>query len=157
MRRVLALSLLVLCALPAVVRSGALDRVSWLTGCWRGEGRRGALVEERWLPALGNTMLEIGRTVRGDSLTDYELVVIRDVAGGLVYEAHPKGQPEATFPARTVTDTSVVFENLAHDFPQRVGYQRVGADSLSAWIEGTVSGTLRRIAFPYHRVSCESR
>jgi len=47
----------------------------------------------------------------------------------------------------------VVFENLQHDFPQRVGYKRDG-DALLAWIEGPRNGQTRRIEFPYRKVGC---
>lgn len=127
--------------------------VDWLTGCW--EYQKGdRLVEEHWMPARGGVMLELGRTTRGDSLLDYEFVILRLTAGSLAYEAHPAGQPPDSFPAKVVTDSSVVFENPAHDFPQRVGYNRRGADSLLGWIEGDVGGKARRVEFPYRRVGC---
>lgn len=102
----------------------------------------------------GRSMVGVGRTIRGDSLIEYELVVVRQQSAGLTYEAHPSGQAGAVFAAQTVTDSTVVFENLAHDFPQRVGYRRRGADSLVAWIEGTRQGRARRVDFPHARVSC---
>lgn len=63
----------------------------------------------------------------------------------------------AVFPASEVTDSSVVFENAEHDFPQRIGYRRVGGDSLVAWIEGTAGGKARRVEFPYRRAACPGR
>jgi hypothetical protein len=53
----------------------------------------------------------------------------------------------------TIEESTVIFENPAHDFPQRVGYKRDG-DSLLAWIEGAVNGKSRRVEFPYRRASC---
>ena len=50
--------------------------------------------------------------------------------------------------------TSIVFENPTHDFPQRVGYRRVAADRMLAWIEGTESGKPRRQEFPLQRIEC---
>ena len=100
------------------------------------------------------TMLGMGRTVNARGLGDYELTLIKEDAGRLLFEAHPKGQPPATFAARAATADSVVFEAPEHDFPQRVGYRRVGADSVLAWVEGTMNGKLRRIEFPYARVPC---
>lgn len=99
-------------------------------------------------------MLNTGRTVRGNQLIEYEWVLLREKDGLLEYEAHPSGQASAVFTARTTTDNEVVFENPAHDFPQRVGYKRDG-DSLLAWIDGTTGGKLRRVEFPYKRVACE--
>jgi hypothetical protein len=61
------------------------------------------------------------------------------------------------FVSRLLTDSTVVFENLEHDFPQRVGYRRAGADSVLAWIEGTVDGKTRRVDFPYRRAVCPGR
>jgi hypothetical protein len=49
----------------------------------------------------------------------------------------------------------VVFENAQNDFPQKIGYERRGADSLVAWISGPRGGTTRRIDFPYKRISCQ--
>lgn len=144
---------LLLGASIAVAQQPTVDHARWLQGCWqsvRGE----ATIEEQWMGPLGGTMLGMGRTVRAGKTAEYELVVIREQDGRLAYEAHPSGQPTATFLSTTVSETSVVFENAEHDFPQRVGYRREGPDSLQAWIEGTVSGKSRRVDFSYQRTRC---
>jgi hypothetical protein len=146
--------LLILFALTSQAAAPAtgIDDVAWLTGCWEyTSGSR--TVEEHWLPPRGRTMMNAGRTVQGDKLVEFETVIIRELAGRLAYEAHPSGQASAVFLSQRVGDREVVFENLQHDFPQRVGYTRDG-DSLLAWIEGPRNGQTRRIEFPYHRVAC---
>lgn len=55
----------------------------------------------------------------------------------------------ATLPARD----SVVFENPAHDFPQRLIYRSVSSDSLHARIEGTIGGQQRSQLYAYRRLS----
>jgi len=132
-----------------------VDRVAWLQGCWRST-RGETTIEEQWMAPRGGAMLGMGRTVRGSKLVEYELVLIKEQEGRLTYEAHPSGQPSATFTAATTSDTSVVFENPQHDFPQRVGYRRSGADGLDAWIEGQANGKSRRVDFSYQRVRCEA-
>jgi len=132
-----------------------VDRVAWLQGCWRST-RGETTIEEQWMAPGGGAMLGMGRTVRGSKLVEYELVLIKEQEGRLTYEAHPSGQPSATFTAATTSDTSVVFENPQHDFPQRVGYRRSGADGLDAWIEGQANGKSRRVDFSYQRVRCEA-
>ena len=52
------------------------------------------------------------------------------------------------------TSNEAVFENPAHDFPQRVIYKRDG-DKLNARIEGTKDGKTRGIDFPYTRIACD--
>lgn len=134
-------------------QSVGIDRVSWLGGCWLGV-TSARVIEENWTVPRGRSMIGVSRTFRGDSLVEYELVVLRERDGRLAYEAHPSGQPVAEFPAREVTDSSVLFENPGHDYPQRIGYRRVGSDSLVAWIDGAVGGRARRVEFPYARTRC---
>jgi hypothetical protein len=141
-------------AIMPMQQTPTIGRVAWLAGCW--ESKRGSrTIQEHWMAPLGNTMISMGRTVQGDSLTEFEQVIIRAGRDGLAYEAHPSGQASTVFRATSATDDSVVFENLTHDFPQRVGYERRGADSVLAWIAGTIRGRTRRIEFPYVRVKCQ--
>jgi hypothetical protein len=48
-------------------------------------------------------------------------------------------------------DTSV-FENLKHDFPQRIAYFHPQADSLQAWVEGNADGKYQKMVFSMGRV-----
>jgi hypothetical protein len=133
-----------------------IDKVGWLQGCWQlTSGQR--IVEEQWMAPRGKSILGMGRTVRGDTLLEYESVLIQEEDGGLAYKAHPSGQPGATFLASHATDVEVVFENPAHDFPQRVGYRRDGADGLVGWIDGVREGKPRKVEFPYRRTACAGK
>ena len=135
---------------------GGLDRIAWLGGCL--EMRNGDLVvEEHRMHARGGSMLGMSRTTSSRGLVEYELTLIREQDGKLSYEAHPSGQPAAVFTAIAVTDDSVVFSAPEHDYPQIVGYRRVDADSVIAWIDGTSRGKPRRVEFPYRRVTCAGR
>jgi hypothetical protein len=102
----------------------------------------------------GGSMLGMSRTVRGGRLAAHELIVLREQDGRVAYEAHPSGQAATVFLSTAVSDTAALFENPEHDFPQRVGYRRVGSDSLLAWIDGTAGGAARRVEFRYARVAC---
>jgi hypothetical protein len=146
----------VACSLTPALLAGAvpetIDQVAWLQGCWQLDSG-GRVVEEQWMAPRGGVMLSMGRTVRDGKLVEYESVILREDDGRLAYEAHPSGQPSAVFISKTLDESSVVFENPTHDYPQRVGYQRKG-DLLLAWIDGTVNGRSRRVEFPYRRVAC---
>jgi rhodanese-related sulfurtransferase len=139
---------------PAAAASG-IQRVAWLQGCWEAASAE-RVVEERWMPPRGTSMVGVARTVRGGELVEYELVVIREQAGRLAYQAHPSGQPSATFLSDTLTEAGVVFQNLQHDFPKRVGYERGGPDALVAWIDAGPDSERPRLEFPYRRVACEA-
>ena len=150
------LSAAVLCGASTIASAQSAPRIAsigWLAGCLEMQsGNR--VVEEHRMTERAGTMLGMGRTVGARGLGDYELTLIKQDGDRLLFEAHPKDQPPATFTARVATADSVVFEAPEHDFPQRVGYRRVGTDSVHAWVEGTMKGTLRRIEFPYARVPC---
>jgi hypothetical protein len=135
-------------------QSNSIERVRWLAGCWAAANAQ-RTVYEQWTAPQAGAMLGTSRTVSGDSLVDYEFVVLREQGDRLAYQAHPSGQAPTTFLSTSVSDSSVTFENLQHDFPQRVGYDRRGADSLVAWISGPRGGTTRRVDFPYTRVKCD--
>jgi Domain of unknown function (DUF6265) len=151
----LVTAMLAVTAAKAVGQSARIDQLSWLQGCWETVTPQ-RTIEEQWMAPRGGTMLGMGRTIRGDRLAEYEVVVIREQDGRLAYEAHPSGQPSAVFLSETVSNSAVVFANPQHDFPQRVGYQRDG-DSLKAWIEGVSGGQARRVEFPYRRAACLGR
>ena len=132
---------------------GGIDNVAWLQGCWQmTNGDR--VIEENWTSPRAGVMLGSGRTVRAGKLVEHEFILLAERDGGLVYEAHPSAQPSTTFRSKEIDGASVLFEDPAHDFPQRVGYRRVAADRILAWIEGTVAGTTRRQEFSYQRVEC---
>ncbi|MFL5619305.1 MAG: DUF6265 family protein [Gemmatimonadaceae bacterium] len=154
--RCVFLSALLVASVSTIAGAQSAQRIAsigWLAGCL--EMRSGnRVVEEHRMAERAGTMLGMGRTVGPRGLGDYELTLIKEAGDRLLFEAHPKAQPVATFTARVATADSVVFELPEHDFPQRVGYRRVGADSVRAWVEGTMNGTMRRIEFPYARVPC---
>lgn len=125
----------------------------WLAGCW--ELRGGARVTtEMWMAPSGGLMLGASRTVVRDTAREHESLRLSMRDGKLTYTAIPSRQAETSFPAILVSDTALVFENLTHDFPQRIIYRRVGADSVVARIEGPRNGQTRGIDFPMRRVSC---
>ena len=130
-----------------------IAQVEWLSGCWVQQTGQ-TKVEEHWTPPRGGTMLSVGRTTRNGNLVEYEFVALREQDSRLAYEAHPSGQPTATFLSIQIGEDAVVFEAAAHDFPQRIGYRKAGADALDAWIEGEQRGQRKHIDFTYRRQSC---
>ena len=75
--------------------------------------------------------------------------------GKLLFTAIPSGPKEATFAQIRVSESEVVFENVAHDFPQRVTYRRNGDKRLLAAIDGIRKGG-RSVEFPMQRMKCDA-
>lgn len=132
----------------------ALNRLSWLAGCWERQGDD-RLDQEQWMAPLGGTMVGMSRAVRAGETVAYELLRIEEREGKLVYVATPSGQREAEFAQVELTDSLVIFANPAHDFPQRISYRLLADGSLLAQIEGESGGAMRSVDFPRSRVSCD--
>lgn len=127
--------------------------VGWLAGCWRLQsGTR--TVDEVWMAPAGDGLLGMSRTVRDGRIVEHEFLQIRVRDGRLAYIARPSGQAEAVFTATSVGPREVVFENPAHDFPQRIIYRLQPDGGLAARIEGTANGKSRGVDFPMRRVTC---
>ena len=129
-----------------------INQLSWMAGCWESNAR-GRVLEEQWLAPRGGMMLGHARTVQAGKVIDYETTRIQQHGDTVMFYATPLGQPPGSFRATRLTGNEVVFENLKHDFPQRVMYS-IRNDSLLAAIEGEMNGTTRRIDFPMKRTAC---
>ena len=127
-----------------------LADLGWMAGCW--EHHDGATrIEERWTSPEGGILLGSGKTIRDGAPTGFEFMRVEVLDGRPTFVALPSGQPEARFPLREITSEGWVFEDLAHDFPQRVTYGRTGRHTMRAIVEGVVDGNARGFTLDYTR------
>lgn len=114
----------------------SLQDLGWLAGYWV-QDRENIRMEECWLEPMGGLMVGMHRDVKASGHVFYEYLRIEERADGIYYVAKPSNQAEASF--RLVgleAGRQVVFENKAHDFPQRIVYFLEPDGSLRANIEG---------------------
>jgi Domain of unknown function (DUF6265) len=154
---ILALALLAFSGNGAVAAEGDLEKLAWLSGCWKSQSAE-AGSGEQWTPIAGGTMLGTSRTVKQGKTVEFEFMQLRYLADRtLAFVAQPSGQSATVFPLLRITDAEAVFENPQHDFPQRVVYARDGETRLLAKVEGMRRGALRILEFPMVRVSCDAQ
>jgi hypothetical protein len=110
----------------------------WIAGHWCHESR-GKLIEEHWLPAQGDLMLGLGRTVKGGKTVSFEFLRIESTDGGANYLAQPQGSPPTAFRLTASGLEWARFENPRHDFPKRIEYRR-SSSGLHAQIAGAGEG-----------------
>lgn len=151
--RTAAVAALGVMAAAAATDGSRTELPAWLAGCWelRQEGRHGV---EMWMPPDGGMMLGASRTTVSGQVREYEQLRLDLVGDTLVYTANPSGQTVAAFRSTDVNESGFTVANPAHDFPQRIGYRRQGADSLTAWIEGPGKDGVKRIEYPMRRMDC---
>jgi hypothetical protein len=146
----LALAVLLFAATPAAAgETAAVADLAWMAGGWVRESP-GETVRETWLPPLDGAMAGITQTHRPGKPPITELVTITSEPAGVTFTAYLPGQPPTPFVLRPGAPGLAVFENLDHDFPQRVIYRECDAD-LCARIEGTVDGRARGVDWRYRR------
>ena len=134
--RALLLALLSACASAPVEETAdsALAPVAFLAGHWvRAQGPERQ--DEQWLAPHAGTMLGVSRTADGDRTVFFEYLRIEKQDDAIVYLASPRGKdPPVPFTMTTSEPNRVVFENPAHDHPQRISYWIAGG-KLHAAIE----------------------
>ena len=144
------------CSAVAQVKPAKIADLTWLTGCWESsKPESGYLLSEQWMRPEGGMMIGMGRTVRSGKANDWEFMRIEQTGDNLTFFAKPKANKEETpFKMIRMSESEVVFEDPAHDFPQKVTYQLTRTGSLAPRIEGMINGKLKTIEFPMRRVEC---
>jgi hypothetical protein len=141
-------------ALSADAPAARIDDFAFAAGCWQAVDG-GTTMEEQWSRPAGGVMLGSARVIAGGRAVFTEFVEVREKPEGLVMTvALGIGKPSTSFTRIPAAAGEVVFENKAHDFPQRVRYRNDGKDALLARVEGTEKGVAKSENFPYKRVAC---
>ena len=159
MTRHLGRAFLIVCAGagPALAADAPPARIAdfaFMAGCWQGGDAQTAL-EENWMRPGGGTMMGTSRVLAGDKAVFSEFVEVAEKPTGLVMTvALGIGKPGVPFTRIAAGSDEVVFENPAHDFPQRIRYRRLSATSVMARIEGVEKGQAKGEDYPFRKVPC---
>jgi hypothetical protein len=141
--------------LPLVLLLAAVTSLpDWMAGCWSGQS--GPLTfEEQWTKPAGDNMMGMARTLKAGRVVFSEFMRIGVHNGQLIYTPRiGTNTRPVEFALKSQTAEQIVFENLAHDFPQRIVYRRT-SDGLHARIEGSEKGKQRAEDFPMNPVACK--
>jgi hypothetical protein len=121
-------------AAPSAAQAPTLGNLAFMAGCWNGDAGRGRVIVEYWTAPTSNAMLGTTRYLGGDRMVSWEFTEIVADSAGVTMTPHPRGQTPTPFRLVRLAPDTAVFENPAHDFPQRIIYRRA-ADTLVARIE----------------------
>ena len=128
--------------------------LDWLAGYWL-SCEDGVEVSETWSNRRGGIMLGTSIT-SGDDSFSWEQTRIEADGEGLSFHAMPRDQAPASFRLIRSGPGEAVFENPAHDFPQRVIYRREG-DRLTGRIEGRAQGRDQAMEWHYRAAALNAR
>ncbi len=143
-----------LSAAPVSAQSAApgLPGLAFMSGCWQGKTASGSTIEEHYTTPSSNLILGTTRYLRDGATRNFEFTMINADSSGSRVTPHPGGRASVSFRESGRTQTSVVWDNASHDFPQRIRYERVGQDSLVATIS-LIDGS-RATGYRMGKVGC---
>lgn len=117
-----------------------LIKLEWLIGTWKRETKR-EILYERWIKVSNRTFEGDSYSVNNGDTTFVEFLRLEQFGAEIFYTpkvAHNKYP--VPFKLIKAIENEVVFENLDHDFPQRIIYKRNADGSLDVRIEGDRDG-----------------
>lgn len=127
-----------------------LEKLAFLAGHWVMEVPQ-QTTEEYWLAPKDGLMIGGSRTIAPGKAPFFEFTRIEVVGKEVHYVAQPLGRPPASFPLIELKAEKAVFENLKHDFPQRIIYEKTESGRIHATIEGNINGKSQRETWVYHK------
>ena len=119
-----------------------IAKADWLIGAWENKMPNGTL-SENWEKENDSVFKGQSFFINGKDTIHSESIVLLEQKGTLIYRPTVKGQnadKPVDFKLTTSTDKQLVFENPAHDFPQKISYTKITNDSLVAEISGQQQG-----------------
>ena len=133
---------LILSLLPAPLPRGpaappTISDLSWLEGTWRGE-LGGREFEAHYTGVDGGQILSASKYTENGGPAGFEFERFEQRGDTLLLTPFPEGKSSVSFPlaAYDAKQRRAVFENLAHDFPTRISYQRVAKNRLTILVSG---------------------
>lgn len=118
--------LITLLLIPMLASGGdtAHSGLSWLAGCWVTADKSS---QEVWVVESDSSLIGFAVSLSAEEVVFYEVLSIKQNADSLwTYTAHPSGQAPASFIAVETSESTVVFTNPNHDYPQEIRYRRDG-------------------------------
>ena len=111
--------------------------LKWLEGTWRGQ-IGGRDFEARYSGPDGGQILSASKYTEQGKAAGFEFERFEQQGDSVVLTPFPEGKSSVTFRLAELDGKSrrAVFENLAHDFPTRISYQRVADDKLTILVSG---------------------
>ena len=108
----------------------SIDRLSWLTGNWKGP-RDGGVLEEIWLPPLAGTITALVRSSEESDTRFVEIVHIREINGSLELNLQlfnnslePENISAHNFELTEIGSSFVAFKGISEGAHRSLSYER---------------------------------
>ncbi|MGO4905910.1 DUF6265 family protein [Flavobacterium sp. W20_MBD1_R3] len=119
-----------------------IKAANWILGNWENKSVDGNLTEN-WKKVNDSTYEAKSYLIKEKDTLHVESIILQQRGEELSYLAAVQGQNEnkpVAFKLTTETEKQLVFENLKHNYPQKISYTQITPGSLTAKISGIQHG-----------------
>ena len=113
----------------------------------------GVTAEEVWLEPRGASMIGLHRDTSARGNAFFEYLRIQRTPNGIIYLASAAGREPTPFPLTSLERQRATFENLDHEFLQRIIYWLEDDGALHARVEGAVDGATEANEWVWRRAT----
>ncbi|MBC7749096.1 MAG: hypothetical protein H7Z76_11080 [Methylotenera sp.] len=131
-----------------------INAANWLLGNWESKSVEGNLTES-WKKANDSTFQATSYFIKEKDTLHFETIILEQKGEKVTYYATVQGQNEdkpIAFKLKTAAEKELLFENLQHDYPQKINYTPITADSLVVKISGMQQGKSSSEQFSMKRI-----
>jgi Domain of unknown function (DUF6265) len=142
-----------LSAFSFIVSKKVFKKLYKLEGTWKMNTKRGAICEE-WKKMNKNYLQSKGYMIKGIDTVVTERIALTNTREGISYTSTVEDQNNkkpVAFKMTKAENNLFVFENPEHDFPKRIVYKFITADSLHAFVDDGNNESKKRQNFYYKR------
>jgi hypothetical protein len=136
-----------------VIENKDLKQLEWLIGNWVNLTENSSSYEI-WKKSSETEYSAHSYVIENGDTVFSEFVLLKQIDGIINYivtVSDQNSQQAINFKLVSTQNGVFVFENLEHDFPQRIVYSNPVKDSLVAFIEGIENGKQQKIDFSFVR------
>ncbi|MBY8961679.1 hypothetical protein KJK34_02820 [Flavobacterium sp. D11R37] len=128
-----------------------IHKAEWLVGSWSNTSADETLTEI-WEKLNDSVFAGQAFVINEENDTIFfEHIRLEETKGEVFYIVTVPDQNDGQavpFKMTAINDSLIVFENPEHDYPQKIAYRKVNADSLIAEISGKPNGIMQSEKFP---------
>ncbi|MCE3283382.1 MAG: hypothetical protein K0Q66_2119 [Chitinophagaceae bacterium] len=131
-----------------------IKKAQWLLGSWKSSTSHGIALES-WQVASDSSFTGVSHFIQGKDTVSSESIRLVQDGNDLLYIPTVKNQNNSqpvTFRMTSSTNDQFVFENPAHEYPQKITYTRISSDSLLAVVSGKMDGKENVQQFPMRKL-----
>lgn len=133
--------------------TGFIETAKWLLGDWENISDEGHITES-WKRVNDSTFAGASYFTKGKDTLSSETISLEEKRGKLYYIPTVAGQNDGkpvSFKLVIYDDNNLIFENPAHNYPQKIRYTRIHNDSMIAEISGNDRGIPLKEKFAMRR------